>query len=118
MIFSVVILRRALFARRRIPTASTAELCPKEENPGTATTGQSTEPAVEKPAVEKKPAASTSTAQVREKINDMIRKELPALTDAYNQALQKEADRQAMKKQPQKETTSGKTETKATKGRS
>jgi hypothetical protein len=68
--------------------------------------------------LEKKPVASTSTAQVREKINAMIRKELPALTEAYNHALQKEADKQAMKKQPQKETLSGETEAKATTGRS
>ena len=48
----------------------------------------------------------------------MIRKELPALTEVYNHALQKEADKQAMKKQSQKETLPGETETKPTKGRS
>ncbi len=97
------------------------ELRPKEENPAAATAGQSTgQPTGQssEAAVAKKPVASTSAAQVREKINDMIRKELPALTEAYNGALQKEADKQAIKKQPQKETISGETETKATKGRS
>jgi len=48
----------------------------------------------------------------------MIRKQLPALTAVYNGALQKEADKQAMKKQPQKETLSGENETKSTTGRS
>jgi hypothetical protein len=70
------------------------------------------------PAIEKKPVASTSTAEVREKINDMIRQNLPALSKVYNEALQKEADKQAMKKPPQKETRSGETEAKATTGRS
>ena len=51
---------------------------------------------------------------VRAEINDMIRKELPALTEVYNQALQKQADKQAMKKPPQKETISGEVEKKAT----
>jgi hypothetical protein len=64
------------------------------------------------------PAPSDSAAQVRAEITDMIRKELPALTEAYHGALQKEADKQAMKKPPQKETKSGETETKATAGRS
>ena len=68
--------------------------------------------------IEKKPSASTSAEKVRAEINDMIRKELPALTESYNHALQKEADKQAMKKQPQKETLSGESETKATTGRS
>jgi predicted glutamine amidotransferase len=48
----------------------------------------------------------------------MIRKELPALTGVHNGALQKEADKQARKKPPQKETISGETKTKATTGRS
>ncbi|HXJ87867.1 MAG TPA: hypothetical protein VMS18_13680 [Candidatus Binatia bacterium] len=65
---------------------------------------QPAKPAPEQP--EKKPAASTSTAQVREKINDMIRQNLPELTQAYNEALKKEADKQATKKQPEKETLS------------
>jgi hypothetical protein len=91
------------------------ELRPKEEEkiPTAATAGQSSEP-----AIEKKPVASTSTAEVREKINDMIRQNLPALSKVYNEALQKEADKQAMKKPPQKETRSGETEAKATTGRS
>ncbi len=84
------------------------ELRPKEENPAAATAGQSSQA-----AVEKKPAASTSAAEVREKINDMIRQELPALTEAYNGALQKEADKQAMKKPSQKETASIEAERKA-----
>jgi hypothetical protein len=62
--------------------------------------------------------ASTSTAEVREKINDMIRQNLPALSKVYNEALQKEADKQAMKKPSEKETRSGETEAKATTGRS
>jgi hypothetical protein len=65
-----------------------------------------------------KPAPTDSAAQVRARITDMIRKELPALTQVYNGALQKEADKQAMKKPPQKETLTGKTETNATTGRS
>jgi hypothetical protein len=48
----------------------------------------------------------------------MIRKQLPALTAVYNGALQKEAEKQAMKKQPQKETISGENATKSTTGRS
>jgi hypothetical protein len=44
----------------------------------------------------------------------MIHKHLPALTEADNHALQKEADKQAMKKPPQKETRTGETEKKAT----
>ncbi len=70
------------------------------------------------PTAEKKPPAPSSTDQVRAKINDMIRKQLPALTAVYNGAQQKEADKQAMKKQPQKEATSGENETKSTTGRS
>jgi hypothetical protein len=87
------------------------ELRPKEEEkiPTAATAGQSSEP-----AVEKKPVASTSTAQVREKINDMIRQNLLGLSKVYNEALQKEADKQAMKKPPQKETRSSEAEKKAT----
>jgi hypothetical protein len=73
------------------------ELRPKEEEKTpAATAGQSSEP-----AVEKKPVASSSTAQVREKINDMIRQNLPGLSKAYNEALKKEAEKQAVKKQPQ-----------------
>jgi len=53
-----------------------------------------------------KPAATDSAAQVRAKITHMIRKELPALTEVYNGALQKEADKPPMKKPPQKETIS------------
>jgi hypothetical protein len=83
----------------------------KSEQPG----DQSAKPT---PAAEKKPPAPTSTDQVRAKINDMIRKQLPALTAVYNGALQKEAEKQAMKKQPQKETISGENATKSTTGRS
>jgi hypothetical protein len=49
---------------------------------------------------------------------DSQRKQLPALTAVYNGALQKEADEQAMKKQPQKETLSRENETTSTTGRS
>jgi hypothetical protein len=48
----------------------------------------------------------------------MIRKNLPGLSKAYNEALQKEAEKQAAKKPPQKETLTGETETKATTRRS
>jgi hypothetical protein len=48
----------------------------------------------------KQPPAPTSTDQVRARINDTIRKQLPALPAVYNGALQEEADKQAMKKQP------------------
>jgi hypothetical protein len=70
---------------------------------------QSATPATEQ--LEKKPAAST--AEVREKINGMIRQNLPALSKVYNEALQKEADKQALKKQPQKETLSTEAEKQA-----
>ena len=43
---------------------------------------------------EKKPAASDSAAEVRERINGITRKNLPELTKVYNEA---------MKKEPQKE---------------
>jgi hypothetical protein len=87
------------------------ELRPTEEEkiPTAATAGQSSEP-----AVEKKPAASTSTAQVRKKITDMIRQNLPGLSKAYNEALKKEAEKQPVKKQPQKETISSEAEKKGT----
>ncbi|MBZ5689423.1 MAG: hypothetical protein LAP86_30860, partial [Acidobacteriia bacterium] len=65
-----------------------------------------------------KPVSTNNAAQVRAKITDMIRKELPALTEVYNSALQKEADQQTLKKPPQKESLSGESETKATPGRS
>jgi hypothetical protein len=80
---------------------------PKEENPAIATAA-----AVAAQSVDKKPP--TSTAQVREKINDMIRQNLPALSKVYNEAMQKEAEKQAPKKQPQKETVSTGAEKKAT----
>jgi hypothetical protein len=70
------------------------------------------------PTAEKKPPTPSSKDRVRAEINDMIRKQLPALTAVYNGALQKEADKQAMKKQPQKETLSGENETKSPTGRS
>jgi hypothetical protein len=44
----------------------------------------------------------------------MIRQNLPALSKVYNEALQKEAATQALKKQPQKETIANKAEAKAT----
>lgn len=81
-----------------------AEQRPKEENDHTA--------AIAAQPAEKKSA--TSTAQVREKINDMIRQNLPGLLKVYNEALQKEADKQTPKKQPQKETISAEAEKKAT----
>ena len=94
----------------------TTELRPEEATAPSAA-------AVELPPLQPQPGlngqpASTSADKVRAQITDMIRKEAPALTEAYNHALQKEADKQAMKKQPQKETISGETETKATTGRS
>jgi hypothetical protein len=52
----------------------------------------------------KKPAASTSAAEVREQINDMIRQNAPALTKAYNEALKKEAEKQEEKKLEKKAT--------------
>ena len=60
-------------------------------------------------AAERKPALS-STDQVRASIIDRIRKEAPALTRAYNEALQKQAEAQAAKKQPQKEMISNRGE--------
>ena len=65
-----------------------------------------------------KPAPTDSAARVRAEITDTIRKNLPGLTEAYNHALQEKADKQAMKKQPPKETLSGESETKAPTGRS
>jgi hypothetical protein len=85
------------------------ELRPKEEAPKQEVAVQPQAP---------KPAPTDSAAQVRAKITDMIRKELPALTEVYKGALQKEIDNQARKKPPQKETISGETKTKATTGRS
>jgi len=82
------------------------ELRPKEEDGPTAA------PAA--PPIEKKPVVSTSAAEVREKINDMIRQNLPELSKAYDEALQKEADKQVPKKQPQKETITAEAEKKAT----
>ncbi len=80
---------------------------PEEENPTTATGA-----AIAAQSVEKKPV--NSTAQVSEKINDMIRQNLPALSKVYNEAMKKEAEKQAPKKQPQKETLSTEAEKKAT----
>jgi len=79
----------------------------EEENPTTAKAAT-----IAAQTVDKKPV--TSTAQVREKINDMIRQNLPALSKVYNQAMKKEAEKQAPKKQPQKETISTEAEKKAT----
>ena len=56
---------------------------------------------------------ATSAEKVRAEITNMIRKELPALTEVYNYALKKEADKQAMKKQPQKESLSKEAEKRA-----
>jgi hypothetical protein len=78
----------------------------EEENPTAAATAIAVQP------VEKKPASST--AQVREQINDMIRQNLPALSKVYNEALRKEADKQVPKKPPQKESISAEAEKKAT----
>src|SRR5207245_1168510 len=80
---------------------------PKEESPTTPSAA-----AVAAQPVDKKPV--NSTAQVREKINDMIRQNLPALSKVYNQPMKKEAEKQAPKKQPQKETISTEAEKKAT----
>jgi hypothetical protein len=55
-----------------------------------------------------------SAAQVREQITAMNRKDLPALTKVYNVALKIEADKQGMKKNPQKQTLSNEEEKKAT----
>jgi hypothetical protein len=79
---------------------------PKEENPTTATAA-----VIAAQPVEKKPV--NSTAQVRERINDMIRQNLPALSKVYNEAMKKEAEKQVPKKQPQKETLSTEAEKKA-----
>ena len=79
----------------------------EEENPTTAKAAT-----IAAQTVDKKPV--TSTAQVREKINDMIRQNLPALSKVYNEAMKKEAEKQAPKKQPQKETISTEAEKKAT----
>jgi hypothetical protein len=65
-----------------------------------------------------KAAPVDSTAKVRAQITDMIRKELPALTAVYNAAMQKEASKQPIKKQPEKQTLSSETERKATTARS
>jgi hypothetical protein len=44
----------------------------------------------------------------------MIRQNLPALSKVYNEALQKQAEKQVLKKQPQKETITIEAEKKAT----
>ena len=67
------------------------ELRPNEEAP-------KQEGAVQPPAP--KPAPTDSAARVRAEITNMIRKELPGLTEAYKHALQEKAEKQAMKKQP------------------
>lgn len=48
--------------------------------------------------------ATDDTAEIRAKITDMIKKELPALTKVYNEGMRKEAEQQAGKKPPQKES--------------
>src|ERR1700757_1258676 len=71
------------------------ELRPNEEDSPTAA------PAA--PPAEKKPVTSTSAAKVRERITDMVRKELPALTQAYNEGMKKAAARVTKEKeQPEK----------------
>jgi hypothetical protein len=79
---------------RRDGSLST-ELRPNEEDSPTAA------PAA--PSVQKKPAANA--AEVREKITDMVRKELPALTQAYNEGMKKEAARVTKEKKQEKKAT-------------
>ena len=81
------------------------ELRPQEEAP---------EPKVAVAPQAPKPAPTDSAAQVRAEITDMIRQNLPGLSKAYNEALKKEADQQAVRKPPQKETISTQAEKKAT----
>ncbi len=50
--------------------------------------------------------APQSAAQVREKINAMIREAAPELTKAYNEAMKKQAEERAKKKPPMTETMS------------
>jgi hypothetical protein len=78
------------------------ELRPKEEEPKPAASASSQAPgkklaASAGPPAEKKPVATDSAAEVRAHIVDMIRKEAPAITRAYNEALKKEAEKQAHK---------------------
>ena len=47
--------------------------------------------------------STNSAVELREQINEMIRENLPELTLAYNDALKKEAEKQEMKRQSQKE---------------
>ena len=81
------------------------ELRPEEEAPKQEVAVQPQAP---------KSAPTDSAAEVRAKITDMIRQNLPALSKVYNEAMQKEADKQVAKKQPQKETITIETEKKAT----
>jgi hypothetical protein len=67
------------------------ELRPQEEAPKQEVAVQPQAP---------KPAPTDSAARVRAEITNMIRKELPGLTEAYKHALQEKAEKQAMKKQP------------------
>ena len=76
-------------------------------------TPESPQPTTPAPALpEKKPAANDT--EVRESITGMIRENLPELTKAYNEALKKEADKQAMKNEPQKEPIASASRKKAT----
>jgi len=78
---------------------------PKEDAPQTEVASK--QAALSQPQTSNpEPGTPESAARVREKITDMIRKELPELTKVYNEGMKKEADEQARKKQPQKETIS------------
>jgi hypothetical protein len=78
---------------------------PKADEPQTEVAAR--QEAVSQPqASTPKHGTPESAAQVRERLTDMIRKELPALTKVYNEGMKKEADEQARKKEPQKETMS------------
>jgi len=107
------------------PVGTAASACPEQSRSGGAGERQLAK-AAEFPSSEqqkatvltqpeKEPVASTnSAAEVRERIVGMIRKNLPELTNAYNEALKREAEKQSMKKEPQKETRSTDVEKKAT----
>ena len=71
---------------------------PKPEAPASGCSPAQPMAAVPTDCEKKKPAPSTSAAEVREQINDMIRQNAPALTKAYNEALKKEAEKQEEKK--------------------
>ncbi len=85
--------------------AAPAQLQP-EQKPAASSTDE--------PSKEKKTAAASSADEVRARIVDMIREEAPALTKAYNEALQKQAAEAGKKKQPEKERLDPNAEKKAT----